>query len=104
MERFFARSPAYQLHRGLTELAAGSHAAAHTWLERFRVTWTEHELDVAVPAEYLGMKLWDALARAHMGLRDYLSAAVCYQRCVELAPDDRELQLRLLVARRMTTT
>ena len=103
VEKFFARSPAYQLHRGLTELAAGNHAAAHTWLEQFRVTWTERELDVAVPVEYLGAKLWDALAHCHMGLRDYLSAAMCYQRCVELAPEDRELQLRLLVAQRKVT-
>lgn len=100
VEKFFARSPAYQLHRGLTELTAGNHAAAHTWLERFRVNWTERELDVAVPVEYLGAKLWDALAHCHMGLRNYLSAAMCYQRCVGLAPEDRELQLRLLVAQR----
>lgn len=99
-EKFFARSPAYQLHRGLIELTAGNHAEAHAWLERFRVTWTERELDVAVPTEFLGAKLWDALARCHMGLRDYLSAAKCYQRCVELAPADREIQLRLLVAQR----
>lgn len=103
VEDFFARAPAYQLHRGLTELAAGNHAAAHAWLERFRITWTERELDVAVPAEYLGASLWEALARCHMGLRDYLSAAMCYQRCVGLAPEDRELQLRLLVARRKVT-
>ncbi|MEN9575290.1 MAG: hypothetical protein RL514_3145 [Verrucomicrobiota bacterium] len=99
-ENFFTGSPAYQLHRGLTELAAGNHAEARAWLERFRVTWTDRELDVAVPAEYLGAKLWEALARCHMGLRDYVSAATCYQRCVELAPADRELQLRLLVAQR----
>lgn len=99
-EKFFARSPAYQLHRGLTELAAGNHAEAQTWLERFRVTWTERELDVAVPVEYLGEKLWDALAHCHMGLRNYLAAAMCYQRCVGLAPENRELQLRLLVAQR----
>lgn len=103
VEKFFTGSPAYQLHRGLTELAAGNHAAAQTWLERFRVNWTERELDVAVPVEYLGAKLWDALAHCHMGLRNYLSAAMCYQRCVGLAPEDRELQLRLLVAQRKGT-
>lgn len=104
VEPCFAPAPAYQLHRGLTELAAGNHAAAHKWLEQFRVTWTERELDVAVPVEYLGGKLWDALAHCHMGLRNYLSAAMCYQRCVGLAPEDRELQLRLLVAQRKVTT
>ncbi len=101
VEAPLADAPAYQLQRGLTELVAGNHASAQAWLERFRAAWTADELEVPVPVGYPGAALWDALARCHLGLRNYLAAANCYQHCVELKPDDREAQLRLLVAQRM---
>lgn len=102
MEAPLAGCPAYQLHRGLTELAAGEHEAALVWLERFRYTGTMDDLDLPLPVGYPGASLWDALARCHLGRRDYPAAADCYLRCLELRPDDREVQLRLLVAQRMT--
>lgn len=100
-ESGFRHAPAYQLHRGLVELAADNHAEAKAWLERFQVSWTPDELEVPVPVGYPGVSLWEALARCHQGLGDYLAAAACYARCVALQPDSRELQLRLLVAQRM---
>lgn len=101
VEAPLAEVPAYQLHRGLTELAAENHAVACAWLERFRTAWTADELDVPVPTGYPGARLWDALAHCHLGQRDYAAAAVCHQRGIELNPADRELPLRLLVAQRL---
>jgi tetratricopeptide (TPR) repeat protein len=101
VEAPLAAAPAYQLHRGLAELTAEQHAPALAWLERFRATWTADELDTPVPVGYPGVRLWEALARCHLGLRDFAAAATCYERCSELQPAEREWQLRRLVAERM---
>lgn len=103
VETPLAALPAYQLQRGLTELASGQHTAALEWLERFRAAWTEHELDTPVPVEFTGPKLMAALTQCHIGRRDYVTAATCCRRWLELTPDDPEPALRLRVAEQLQT-
>lgn len=100
-ERSFCSAPAYQLHRGLTELASGNHLSARDWLERFRTACDPLRTDVPVPTEFLGTGWWRAMGLCHMGTRDYSHAADCFKRCCDEEPGNREHELRLLVANRM---
>ena len=98
VEAFFDRSPVYQLHRGLVELASANFKSAREWLERFHDRWSKDGLDVAIPVEYLGAGLWRDLGICHMAERQYKAAETCFQRCLELDPGNHEYQLRLKVA------
>lgn len=101
VEPCFAVAPAYQLHRGLAELASLNYAAARVWLERFRESGSDREFDVPVPMECLGAGWWRSLGLCYMGEREFARAADCFRRCSELEPGNEEHKLRLLVAERM---
>jgi hypothetical protein len=90
--------PAYQLQRGLIELECGNPGAALQWLERFRDASGASEFEVAVPQEYLGVRLWVMLGHCRMALKQHGAAAECFKRCVEMAPGVDEYSLRLRVA------
>lgn len=96
--------PVYQWQRGLAELAAGNHARALQSLETLPKAGEKMELDAPLPAEASGAGLWRRLGLCHMGLRNHEQARLCFQRCVELDPDNPEHQLRLRVAQSMMAT
>lgn len=90
--------PAYQLQRGLIELECANPESAVQWLERFHGSIGAAEFEVAVPQEYLGVRLWVMLGQCRMALKQHGAAAECFKRCVEMAPGVDEYSLRLRVA------
>lgn len=99
LEGLLAKSPVYQLHRGLVELAAAEFSTAREWLEYFHQR-SNNQFEIPIPIEFLGAGLWRDLGICHAGEKDLSAAAECFQHCIELDPNNREYQLRLLACSR----
>jgi tetratricopeptide (TPR) repeat protein len=86
----------HALHRGLAEVAASRLPAARPWLERFRTAASAPE--IPVPLEFLGAGLDRLLGSCCLAGGAPRAALNHFQRALETAPGDRDLQLRARIA------
>ena len=101
MSSSLTAEPTFSLFCGLVCFAYQRFPEALTAFETFAAAWQKGEVTSAIPVSYTGLALWDLQGQCHMNTGRYAEAVRLFSQCVALDSQNKELQTKLHLAKKL---